>query len=222
MCVRTHSTIEGAVMTKLLHISASPRGERSESLAVAASFLDTFRAEQPDVAVETYDLWDGTLPAFGPDAAAAKMAIFAGEQPVGAAARAWQSAVDTFERFAAADRYLFSVPMWNAGVPYILKQFIDVVSQPGLVFGFDPEQGYTGLLTGKKAAVIYTSAVYGPDRGPAFGTDFQAPFFTDWLHWAGVSDVSEVHLRPNLATADAETARRYAHDQARDLAKRFA
>lgn len=209
-------------MSKLLHISASPRGERSESLAVATSFLDTFRAEHPDVPAETYDLWDGTLPAFGPDAAAAKMAIFAGERPTGAAAQAWQSAVDTFRRFAAADRYLFSVPMWNAGVPYVLKQFIDVVSQPGLVFGFDPEQGYTGLLTGRKATVIYTSAVYGPDRGPAFGADFQAPYFTDWLHWTGITDVSEIHFRPNLATADADTARALAHAQARDLAKRFA
>ena len=56
--------------------------------------------------------------------------------------------------------------MWNAGVPYILKQFIDVISQPGLVFGFDPERGYTGLLKDKKAAVIYTSAVYGPGAAP--------------------------------------------------------
>jgi FMN-dependent NADH-azoreductase len=208
-------------MSKLLHISASPRGEQSESLAVAASFLDTFRSEHPQAPVDTWDLWDGTLPAFGPDAAAAKMAIFAGSAPTGAAAQAWQAAVDTFHRFDAADRYLFSVPMWNAGVPYVLKQFIDVVSQPGLVFGFDPALGYRGLLTGKKATVIYTSAVYGPDRGPAFGADFQAPFFTGWLRWAGVEEVTEVHFRPNLTVADAEPGRRYAHDQARDLAKRF-
>jgi FMN-dependent NADH-azoreductase len=209
-------------MSKLLHISASPRGERSESLAVAASFLDTFRSEHPLVPVDTWDLWDGTLPAFGPDAAAAKMAVFAGSQPTGAAARAWQDAIDTFRRFDAADRYLFSVPMWNAGVPYVLKQFIDVISQPGLVFGFDPALGYHGLLTGKRATVIYTSAVYGPERGPAFGEDFQAPFFTGWLRWAGVEDVTEVHLRPNLAVADPEPARRYAHEQARDVAKSFA
>ena len=30
-------------MTKLLHISASPRGEKSQSLAIARTFLDTFR-----------------------------------------------------------------------------------------------------------------------------------------------------------------------------------
>src|SRR3954469_12822267 len=138
-------------MSKLLHISASPRGPRSESLAIAGTFLDTVRETDPALTIDEFDLWDGTLPAFGPDAAAAKMAIFAGEQPTGAAAGAWAAARAAFERFDAADRYLFSVPMWNAGVPYILKQFIDVVSQPGMVFGFDPVAGYSGLLRGKKA-----------------------------------------------------------------------
>ena len=206
---------------KLLHISASPRGARSESLAIAGTFLDTVREVHPHLAVEAYDLWDGTLPPFGPDAAAAKMAVFAGADPQGDEARAWRAATGAFRRFAAADRYLFSVPMWNAGVPYILKQFIDVVSQPGLVFGFDPDQGYTGLLTGKKAAVIYTSAVYGPDRGRAFGADFQATYLNDWLRWAGIDDITEIHFRPNLATADADAGRRAAHAQARDAAKLF-
>ncbi len=208
-------------MTKLLHISASPRGEKSHSRAIARAFLETFHDTHPGTAVEELDLWDGSLPEFGPAAAEAKMAIFAGEQPQGAAAGAWAAATATFRRFDDADLYLFSVPMWNHGVPYILKQFIDVVSQPGLVFGFDPEAGYTGLLTGRKAAVIYTSAVYGPGRGPQFGADFQAPYLGGWLRWAGVTDISEIQVRPNLATADAETPRRLAHEQARDLAKRF-
>ncbi|GAA4602504.1 FMN-dependent NADH-azoreductase [Actinoplanes octamycinicus] len=206
---------------KLLHIAASPRGERSESLALADTFLTAAREAQPGLEVEEWNLWDGTLPAFGPDAAAAKMAVFAGEEPTGPAADAWAAAIAAFHRFDAADRYLFSVPMWNAGVPYILKQFIDVVSQPGLVFGFDPADGYTGLLRGKKAAVVYTSAVYGPDRPPAFGSDFQATYFADWLRWAGVHDQAEIHFRPNLATADAATARTLAHAEARERAKLF-
>src|SRR5690348_4446161 len=156
-------------MRTLLHISASPRGAESESLALAETFLAGFRETHPEHRVTSFDLWDGTLPAFGPDAAAAKMAVFAGQTPTGAAAGAWQSARDTFARVASADDYLFSVPMWNHGIPYILKQLIDVISQPGLVFSFDPDRGYTGLLTGRKAAVIYTSAVYGDDRSAAFG-----------------------------------------------------
>jgi FMN-dependent NADH-azoreductase len=208
-------------VSKLLHISASPRGERSESLALGEAFLSAFRTTRPEVPVESWDLWDGTLPSFGPAAANAKMAVFAGADPQGAEAAAWQAARATFERFDAADRYLFTVPMWNAGVPYILKQFIDVVSQPGMVFGFDGEAGYTGLLRGKKAAVIYTSAVYGPSRGPAFGSDFQAPYFEDWLRWAGITDIVDVRFRPNLATADADAGRAIARAQAIDLAKAF-
>lgn len=206
---------------RLLHVSASPRGAASESLALAATFLEAFADAHPDVDVETWDLWDGTLPAFGPPAAAAKMSVFAGTEPQGAQAQAWAAAVETFRRFDSADAYLFSVPMWNAGIPYILKQLIDVISQPGLVFGFDPDAGYRPLLHGKKAAVIYTSAVYGPGRGPAFGSDFQRPYFDDWLRWAGITDIGEVTFRPNLATAHAEAGRQAAHASARELGKTF-
>jgi len=208
-------------MSSLLHISASPRGAQSESLAIARTFLDTLLDRRPDISVDTFDLWDGTLPSFGPQAAAAKMGVFAGQQPIGEEAVAWQAAERTFRRFAAADCYLFSVPMWNHGIPYVLKQFIDVVSQPGMIFGFDPQNGYTGLLAGKRAVVVYTSAVYGPGRPAAFGADFQAPYFSGWLVWAGVTDISEVSFRPNLATADAATGRQAAHAAARDLAKTF-
>jgi FMN-dependent NADH-azoreductase len=208
-------------MTTLLHISASPRGAKSESLAIAETFLSAYRETHPDNTIQTWDLWDGTLPEFGPAAAHAKMAVFAGADPMGDEAAAWRAAGETFERFAAADEYLFSVPMWNAGIPYILKQFIDVVSQPGMVFGFDGERGYTGLLTGRKAAVVYTSAVYGVGRPPSFGSDFQAPYLRDWLNWVGVNDIAEVAFRPNLATADAETGRQAAHAAARDAGKVF-
>jgi FMN-dependent NADH-azoreductase len=206
---------------RLLHISASPRGAASESLAIATTFLDVFGELHPEIELDTFDLWDGTLPAFGPPAAAAKMRVFAGADPQGAEAAAWRAAVDTFHRFDSADRYLFSVPMWNHGVPYVLKQLIDVISQPGLMFGFDPAAGYLPLLRNKRAAVIYTSAVYGPDRGPAFGTDFQQPYFNDWLRWIGVTEIDEVFFRPNLATDDAECSRQAAHAAARDLAKVF-
>ena len=208
-------------MTSLLHISASPRGAESESLAIARTFLDVLADSRPEVTVDTFDLWDGSLPQFGPAAAAAKMSVFAGQVPTGDQAAAWQAAERTFGRFAAADHYLFSVPMWNHGIPYVLKQLIDVVSQPGMVFSFDPEHGYTGLLTGRRAVVVYTSAVYGTGRPAAFGTDFQASYLRSWLNWAGIADVTEIQFRPNLATADAEAGRQAAHAAAREAAKRF-
>jgi FMN-dependent NADH-azoreductase len=208
-------------LTTLLHISSSPRGEQSESLAIARTFLAEFHVANPDVAIDHWDLWDGSLLSFGPDGAGAKMRIFAGETPEGSQDIAWQRARQAFDRFAAADLYLFSIPMWNHGIPYITKQFIDVISQPGTVFSFDGEQGYTGLVSGKAAVVIYTSAVYGTERGTEFGKDFQKVYFEDWLRWAGINDVSSVEFRPNLATADADAGRAQAHEQARMTAGVF-
>ncbi|HEX6195216.1 MAG TPA: NAD(P)H-dependent oxidoreductase [Jiangellaceae bacterium] len=206
-------------MTTLLHIAASPRAAESESLKLAEVFLDEYRNAHPDHGVEHWDLWDGSLPEFGPAAAAAKMAVFGGASFTEAQADAWRDVEAAFRRFDGAEHYLFSVPMWNHSVPYILKQFIDVVSQPGMVFSFDPVDGYTGLLQGKKAAVLYTSGVYGDDRDPGFGTDFQAPYFEDWLRWAGVTDITTVQFRPNLATDHADTARLSAQADARAAAK---
>lgn len=44
--------------------------------------------------------------------------------------------------------------MWNFGIPYRLKQYIDILVQPGYTFSYSPEQGYTGLVN-KPAAVVY-------------------------------------------------------------------
>jgi len=106
--------------------------------------------------------------------------------------------------------------------PYILKQFIDVVSQPGTVFGVDATTGYTHLLgdQNKRAAVIYTSAVWGPALGPEFGTDFQSTYFNDWLAWTGITDISQIRYHPTLS-GDADEARRSAHATARETAKTF-
>jgi FMN-dependent NADH-azoreductase len=187
-------------VSHLLHIAASPRGPQSASLAIADALLDAYRETHPDDRIETWNLWDGTLPEFGPDAANAKMTVFGGSEPTGAQAVAWQAAAETFRRIEAADKLLFSVPMWNAGVPYILKQLIDVISQPGMIFTVDPEEGYTHLLAGqeKRAVVVYSSAVWGPKLGPEFGTNFQSTYFEDWLQWTGITDISEVRFHPTL------------------------
>jgi FMN-dependent NADH-azoreductase len=208
-------------MKHLLHINASPRGAASQSLALADAFLDTFRTRRPDTKIETLSLFEEPLPAFGTAAAAAKVTAFSGQTPEGEQAEVWERARSVFDRFAAADAYLFNVPMWNAGVPYVLKQWIDIVTQPGWAFAFHPSEGYTGLVTGKKAAVIYTSGVYAPGVPLAFGADFHSTFFDDWLRFIGITDVGDVRFAANALSADYDADFARVHGHARGLAESF-
>jgi len=204
-------------MSKLLYVISSPRGEKSESRAIADEFLDAYRRSDPSLEVDVLDLWTEPLPVYGGEGVAAKMAVFAGQSPSGDQAAAWAEVQRIFARFDAADEYLFTVPMWNHGVPWVLKHLIDTISQPGMVFAFDPESGYTGLLAGKRAVVVYTSAVYHDGAPLAFGADFHRAYFNDWLRWAGIAEVSEVRFQPNLVTSDADAARAVAKSAARRL-----
>jgi FMN-dependent NADH-azoreductase len=206
---------------RLLHVNASPRGAASQSLSLATTFLETYRDRNPALKVDTLNLFEDPLPPFGTDAAGAKIAAFSGQTPQGREADAWVQARTVFDRFADADAYLFNVPMWNAGVPYVLKQWIDIVTQPGWAFGFDPARGYSGLVTGKRAVVVYTSGVYAPGVPPEFGADFHAAFFGDWLRFVGITDVTEIRFSPTALTATPEADFDRARERASQVAVSF-
>jgi FMN-dependent NADH-azoreductase len=205
-------------MSKLLYVISSPRGEQSESTTIADGFLAAYLRARPGVEVERLNLWENQLPVYGGKGAAAKMTVFSGQTPQGDQAEAWADVERVFAPFKEADEYLFTVPMWNAGVPWVLKHLIDTITQPGLVFGFDPAQGYTPLLQGKRAVVVYTSGVYSPGAPIQFGADFHAEFFNDWLRFIGVEHVSEIRFQPTVLTADPDAARNAALARARELA----
>lgn len=209
-------------MSKLLYVISSPRGEESESTRIAAEFLATYLRAQPSVEVQRLNLWEDQLPVYGGRGAAAKMTVFSGQTPEGDLAQAWADVERVFAPFEEADEYLFTVPMWNASVPWVLKHLIDTITQPGLVFGFDPAQGYTPLLRGRRAVVVYTSGVYSPGAPIQFGADFHAEFFNDWLRFIGVDDVSEIRFQPTVLTADPDAARNAALARARELAAELA
>jgi FMN-dependent NADH-azoreductase len=184
-------------VTTLLHVNASPRGQYSDSLKVADEFLKTYRIHHPSTTIDTLDLFDGSLPAFGEPAAEAKLATLTGRAITAEQQAQWDTARATFDRFAAADRYLFNIPMWNNGIPYVLKWWIDVISQPGWTFNID-ERGYAGLMNGKKAAVVYTSGTFAESRGPEFGRDFQSTYFEDWLNLIGITDITRTRVQPTI------------------------
>lgn len=192
-------------MTKLLYIKASPRGAGSKSAAVADAYLGALRSRLPDLTVDILDLAVERIPEFDGDKVAAKMAIITGQQHDGRQSTAWDEITAVANRFIAADRYLIAVPMWNGGVPYRLKQYIDVIHQPGLLWGLDPQMGYFGLLQNKKAVLALTSGAFGPSMpSPAFGVDHHSTYLRAWLNQAGITEIEEIRFQPTLLNPDPE------------------
>jgi FMN-dependent NADH-azoreductase len=210
-------------MATLLCILASPRTERSRSRRVAEALLEAYGASHPDDTVERLDLWQVDLPAFDRDAAAGKMAIIHGREHTAAEATAWEKVEAEIDRFTAADKFVFAVPMWNFGLPYRLKQYIDVITQPGYTFAVDPEQGYRGLLQEKPVCAIYArGGAYGPGTGRE-GFDHQRPYLEQWFGFIGLGAPRSIVVEPTLQ-GGAEEGERVVEDaiaEAQRLAPMF-
>lgn len=191
---------------KVLHINASPRGDESQSLEIAKNFLSDLSKNKP-IELDQLDLFDADLPSFGAVATGAKMALFTGRDQSEGEVAAWAEIRAVFDRFVRADLYVLNVPIWNNGIPYILKQFIDLVTQPGWAFGFDPETGYSGLMTNRKAVVVHASGVWHEGIGPNFGSDFSKPYLQDWLNFIGIEDVEHLSVQPTVLNADFASTR---------------
>jgi FMN-dependent NADH-azoreductase len=208
-------------MSKLLYIKASPRGADSKSSAIADVYLGALRERLPDLSIDTLDLAQEKIPDFDGDKVAAKMAVITGQSHEGRQKTAWDEITAVANRFISADRYLVAAPMWNGGIPYRLKQYIDVIHQPGLLWGLDPQTGYFGLLANKKAVLALTSGAYGPSMpSPAFGVDHHSTYLWAWLEQAGVPDIEEIRFQPTLLNSDPDGSFEAAVAAARSLAAR--
>jgi FMN-dependent NADH-azoreductase len=181
-------------MTTLLYIESSPRQQRSHSTAVARAFLDAYLTRHPEVELDTWDLWapDAALPEFDGAALSAKFAARSGAPHTPEEAAAWAEVSRHAQRLQRADLLLLSVPLWNFGVPYKFKHWLDVVTQPGLTFRPDPQKGMQGLLKARKALVVSArGGIYTPGT-PTAAWDFVTPYLRHWLGMMGVAEVSVV------------------------------
>ncbi|MND75543.1 FMN-dependent NADH-azoreductase [Agrobacterium tumefaciens] len=191
---------------KVFHVNASPRGTISTSLETAEHFLAQLGTAKP-IQIDRLNLFSGELPEFGETAAAAKMALFSGAEMSVPQAKAWADVRSVYERLEAADLLVISTPLWNNGTPYALKQFIDIVTQPGWSFGFNPSTGYAPLLTGRKAVLIQASGVYYENIQSGFGSDFNMPYLMDWLDFIGIELAGRIDFSPTVLNMDVNTTK---------------
>ena len=117
-------------------------------------------------------------------------------------ANEWSAISAVAQSFLDHDAFVISTPMWNFGIPYRLKHFVDVVTQPGMAFRNDAQGNVEGLAAGKRALIIAASAMpFGHDQGLA-RLDFQAKYLRAWLGFIGVTELETLNVSPTFGAED--------------------
>jgi FMN-dependent NADH-azoreductase len=177
---------------KLLEIQSSPRGESSDSISLTQSFIEACKSDNGSIVVDTLNVWHEQLPEFDSEVIGAKYKAVKHETMTEAESHVWERIQSLILRFQNADRIVVGTPMWNFGLPYKLKQLIDLVAQRNYLFTYDGKQ-YGPLLRVEKAIVVYTCGsryLEGTPIPPSF--DHQAPYLDFWLRLIGVRDLRSV------------------------------
>src|SRR4030042_5703588 len=186
-------------MSKLLYIQASPRIERSYSIAVADAFVSTYKQANPKDEIVTMNLFKKELPSFDGLTVQAKYTILHGQKHSPEELAAWRTVEDLIAEFKSADKYVMAVPMWNFGIPYRLKQYLDILVQPTYTFSFSPQEGYKGLVLGKPIFVAYSRGGAYPKGRAEEAFDLQTKYFQLALGFIGFTDIRTLVVEPTLA-----------------------
>ena len=169
----------------LLDIQSSLRGESSDSIALTTSFIEACESSNTSMVVDTLKVWHEQLPEFDHKAIGAKYKAVKHQTMTETEIKVWEHIQSLIQRFRRA--------MWNFGLPYKLKQLIDLVAQRNYLLSYDGKR-YGPLLNVEKAIAVYT-------RGSRFleGTpippsrfDHQATYLDFWLQLVGVRDLRSV------------------------------
>ena len=182
-------------MKTLLQIRSSIFSNDGQSSRLAERFVARWRASNPGGKVIVRDLAKEPVPHLD----AARFGAFLAKPEERTPAQ--QAVVDysaaLIGELKRADVVVLGLPMYNFGVPSMLKSYFDHVARVGETFKYT-EKGPVGLLTGKK---VHVFAARG---GMYAGTpnDTQTPFIRIFLSFLGMSDIEFVYAE-GLAISEA-------------------
>jgi FMN-dependent NADH-azoreductase len=200
-------------MSRILHVSSSPRGDASYSNQVAARLIRELKQANPQTTVTVRDLARDPLPHIDADFVAATRSA---DGPRTERQRTILAQSDALvDELLAADTIVIAAPMINFSVSTTLKSWFDYIARVGRTFSYS-EAGPRGLVTGKR--VIIVSASGGVYSGENAAFDFQIPWLRNMLGFLGMTDVEVIRVEGTAfgpAAADKALERATAH--AREL-----
>ena len=204
----------------LLHIIATPRGHESNTTRVANVLLEALYARYDDLTVEVLDLFKADLPAVAGANIENKYKLMTGQELDGRQRSSWEAIEASIARFMKADAYVISTPLWNFGVPYVLKYYIDAIVQPGYLYRFSQSGVPEGLVKGKRMIVVTSSGGDYSAASPLHTFDFLEPYLRTVFNFVGISDLHFIHAQAmDVSAATRRAGLLQAYAEARAIAQ---
>jgi FMN-dependent NADH-azoreductase len=177
-------------MKQILMINVSPRGKDSASRSVADTLAARLTDLYPSARLIRRDLAAEPLPHLDEITLRAISTRDAAEaERLKEAARQSDRLTD---ELLESDLLAIATPMWNFGIPSVLKAWIDLVVRPGRTFRYS-DGGAFGLTKDKKAILVLASGdVY--TEGAWRSWDFVEPYLRQILGFIGIVDVQTVRV----------------------------
>lgn len=211
-------------MKKVLFITANPKSQNmSFSLEAGHSFIEAYKAKNPEHKVEELDLYKLEIPFIDEDVFSGWGKLSSGQNfsTLTEVEQRKVGAINSYtDQFIDADKYVFVTPMWNLSMPPKVKLYIDTLMIAGRTFAYT-EEGPIGLLKDKKAIHVHASGgVYS--EGPAKGFEFGNSYLQAVMAFMGVTDFESVLLEgTNMPHIDNEAIKSTAVSQLSLLAQVF-
>ncbi len=181
---------------KLLHIVATPRGHESNTIRVSNVLIEELYKNYADLRVNVLDLFKADLPSVAGENIDSKYKLMTGQELDEHHKISWEAIEASIKRFLDADLYVITTPMWNFGIPYALKYYIDAIVQPGYLFRYNERGIPEGLVHGKKMIVVTSR---GGDYSPntyIHSLDFVEPYLRAIFNFVGITDLHFINAQP--------------------------
>jgi FMN-dependent NADH-azoreductase len=180
---------------RLLHIIATTRGERSRTLSISKEFLKTLKEVHPHVNVDELDLSKTELPPVLDSTVKAKYLMMMGGELDEQTLESWKKVSALAEEFISYDLFLITAPMWNFSIPHMLKHYIDVIMQAGILFSFTAN-GPEGFAKYEQMVCITSRGSDYSPGSPMHALDYQEPYLRAIFGLAGIEDIHFIHAQP--------------------------
>jgi FMN-dependent NADH-azoreductase len=173
-------------MKTLLQLNTSIFSSNGQSSQLADRFIAAWRAQNRDAEVITRDLARDPVPHL--DAERFQSFLAKPEERTTSQQSVVNYSDALISEIKRADVIVLGLPMYNFGVPSMLKAYFDHIARAHVTFSYT-EKGPVGLLTNKKAYIFAT-------RGGLYaGTplDTETTYVRDFLSFLGIKDVEFVY-----------------------------